>query len=759
MGTGSLARLLLAGSAVVGLTAATTSAAHAQQPTQQAAVLEEIIVTATKRAENLQEVPVSVGTVAPDKLEAVMSAGVDLLALSGSVPSLYAESTFARTFPRFYIRGLGNSDFDLNSTQPVGVVLDEVVQENPLLRGFPLFDIARVEVLRGPQGTLFGRNTPAGTISFISNKPSEKTEAYFNASYGKYNTLETEGAVGGAVIDGVLSARLSLLYERRDDFVDNTFTGEDDALGGYNEAAARLQFLYDKGGPLTALFNVHARDLDGTARIFRANIIQRGSNDLVPGFRRNQVFQNGQNDLDVSSRGGSLRVEYDLGSVLLTSITGYETVEVYTRGDIDGGVSGTGPGFIPFDSETADEIPDHAQWTQEVRLTSQGSGPFRWQAGVFYFNEDVDARGYSYGNPTDPRGISHFIDSNQESTSWAVFGQANYDITDQLTLTGGLRYNDDEKDYTVSRTVRPGAFVPASGPVGTRTGAASVSGDRITWDVSLTYKATDDINLFGRVASGYRAPSISGRVLFPANLTGGASLNSDISTASAEKIMSYEAGVKSDLWGNKARLNLTGFYSDIKDQQFVAVGGATNVTRLLNADKGIAYGFEAELELLPVDNLLLTGGLSYNYTEIDDPNLPVAPCGGGCTVTDPLFSATSTNVRIDGNPFPNAPKWLFTATARYSIPLGTGEAYIFTDWNYRSKVNFFLYESREFQSDSKIEGGLKIGYLSEGERFGFAVFGRNITNAKELEGAIDFNNLTGIVTEAPFYGVEVTAKF
>ncbi len=729
---------LLAGTASLLALAAAVPAANAQ------AVLDEIIVTATKRAENLQQVPVSVGTITADKLDAVMTGGVDLLALSGQVPSLYAESTFSRTFPRFYIRGLGNSDFDLTSTQPVGVVYDEVVQENPMLRGFPVFDLERVEVLRGPQGTLFGRNTPAGTISFVSKKPTQKTEGYFSAAYGSKNTLDAEGAVGGALVEDILSARLSLKYDRKDDYIDNSYTGEKDALGGHSEAAARLQLLYERG-PFTALANAHYRDLNGTARVFVANAITKGSNDLSSTFSRNSVYQNGANDLDINSKGGSLKMEYDFDGVTLTSISGYESVEVYTRGDIDGGVAGKGPGFVPFDSETADEVPDHSQYTQELRLSNGDGEKLRWQTGFFYFKEDVTAYGYSYGNAADPRGIGIFTDSNQVTKTWAVFGQAAYDLTDRFTLTAGVRYNDEDKDFHVTRTM-PG--VP-----GSTKGNADLSDGQVTWDASLTFKATDDINLFGRVASGYRAPSIQSRPLFYF----GTNINKDaLSVAKAETLMSYEAGIKSDLWERKARLNVTAFYTDIDNQQFTAVGGASNNNTLINADHGIGYGFEAELELLPVENLRLTTGLSYNHTEIDDAGLKVAPCGGGCTVTDPMSGGLAS---IDGNSFPNAPKWIFSASARYGVPVSSGEVYVFTDWNYRSKVNFFLYTSKEFYSDSKIEGGLKVGYVSDDEKLGVALVGRNITNAKELEGAIDFNNLTGFVTDAPYWGVEITSKF
>ena len=157
--------------------------------------LSEIVVTATRRSENLQDIPLSVATVSDETLAAVNSGGADIRGLSGRVPSLNIESSFGRTFPRFYIRGLGNTDFDLNASQPVSLVYDDVVLENPILKGFPAFDVDRVEVLRGPQGTLFGRNTPAGIVKFDTVKPG-KGRNYARISYGTYGTMNAEGAVG-----------------------------------------------------------------------------------------------------------------------------------------------------------------------------------------------------------------------------------------------------------------------------------------------------------------------------------------------------------------------------------------------------------------------------------------------------------------------------------------------------------------------------------------------------------------------------------
>src|SRR5687768_2766994 len=185
--------------------------------------LEEITVTAQRRAENLQEVPLSVSALDAERAGYLRSAGEDVRFLAGRLPSLNIESSFGRTFPRFYIRGLGNTDFDLNASQPVLFVLDDVVFENPTLKGFPIFDIDRIEVLRGPQGTLFGRNTPAGVVKFDSVKPSFQPEGYGRFTYGLYNQLGFEGAAN-APIGEMFAARLSILYERRDAWVDNTFT-------------------------------------------------------------------------------------------------------------------------------------------------------------------------------------------------------------------------------------------------------------------------------------------------------------------------------------------------------------------------------------------------------------------------------------------------------------------------------------------------------------------------------------------------------
>src|SRR5688572_15408277 len=203
-----------------------------------------ILVTATRRSENLQDIPLSVATIPDETLAAISSGGADIRGLSGRVPSLNIESSFGRTFPRFYIRGLGNTDFDLNASQPVSLVYDDVVQENPILKGFPAFDVDRVEVLRGPQGTLFGRNTPAGVVKFDSVRPTRNFEGYGSLSYGTFNTVNAEGALN-LPTSQESALRLSLLNQSRSDWVHNTIpTGLTQDFEGYRDTALRGQWLY-----------------------------------------------------------------------------------------------------------------------------------------------------------------------------------------------------------------------------------------------------------------------------------------------------------------------------------------------------------------------------------------------------------------------------------------------------------------------------------------------------------------------------------
>ena len=687
--------------------------------------LSKITVTAQQIEEDLQEVPVSVTTVPEELLNSMFSGGEDILALAARVPGVYAESSNGRAAPRFYIRGLGNTDFDLAASQPVSIIMDDIVMENVALKSTPLFDLERVEVLRGPQGTLFGRNTTAGIIKFTSAKPTQELDAYVNTTYGSYNTFTLEGALGGPIIEDKLAARASVLHQRRDDWIDNTETAGGPDLGEFSEKAARLQLLYTPTANFSALLNAHMRDLDGTAAIFRANVLTPGSNSLNENYDRDRVSfnQGADNFQGYQTWGASAKLEYDLGPVLITSITGYEAGEGSSEGDIDGGVAGVGPGFIPFDAYTRDSLRNLNQTTQELRFTSQQDSALFWQAGLYYFDSSFDVLTVGPAGFPFPTRLTH------ENTSYAAYGQASYDLSDALKVTGGLRYTNDEKDLTVD---------------GNLAQARNVSDDHLSWELSAMFDLSQAFSLYARVADGFRGPSIQGRdVAFFA----------DPSVAESETILSYELGWKLENLERGLRFNGAFFAYDVQDIQLTAVGGDGNSVQLINADEASAYGVEFDVEYAPTDNLVFTGGFAFTETELNDEGLAVGTCAQ-CTVLDSLNDGGFA--LIDGNPFPNAPEIVGNFTARYAYPLSEKEEiFFFTDWSYQGETNIFLYESAEFNTDDQYEGGLKIGYKRLDSDIEFAFFGRNITDEDNIKGGIDFNNNTAFVNEPRIWGISL----
>jgi iron complex outermembrane receptor protein len=731
-------RVIAAHGAMLLLSAWPGGSALAQAQATSANELQTVTVTAQRRTENIREVPVSVSAIKGEKLDVIVSGGEDIRVLAGKVPSLNIESSNGRTFPRFYIRGYGNTDFSLFASQPVSLIYDDIVQENPILKGFPIFDVAGVEVLRGPQGTLFGRNTPAGVVKLESEKPNlKKVEGYYNATWGTHNTVNLEGAVNVPLSDK-WAMRVSTLRQHRDDYVSNysdvAKTNKTGDLDGYNEHAERVQFLYTPDATFSALFNVHQRTTDGSARLFRANLIKKGTNNIADGYDLDSIVTNAQNFQSLKTKGANLRLSWDLGAVKLYSITGYEAVDHYgSRGDIDGGTP-AGPGFIPFQVQTASRLTDLSQYSQEFRVESKNAGPLNWQAGLYYFNEDATGGSDNFDSVTQAQ-TSRVI-SNQKNKAWAAFGSVSYAVSDAFTLRGGLRYTDDKKEFNTLEHTN----VTLIGPAG-----ISESKSKVNWDLSGTYKLNRDVNLYARVATGFRAPSIAA-----------ASASVPVTVADAETVTSVEGGIKADLFERRARVNFSLYDFEVKNQQLTVVGGNSNITKLINAAKTKAQGAELDFEGIVSPSLRLTAGASYNFTEIRDPSLSVAKCAQ-CTITDPITAANF--VSINGNPLPQAPKWTVNATARYGVPVGDGEFFVYTDWSYRTKINFFLYEAAEFSGKPLTEGGLRVGYNWAGGKYELAAFGRNILDQRRITGAIDFNNLTGFTNEPRTWGVQFKGNF
>ena len=732
-------------------------------PASAQTILEEIVVTAQKREQNIQDVPISITRMSGQWLESKFAGGGDVLELASTVPGLHVESSNGRLSPRFYMRGLGNADFTAAASQPVSIVFDEVPMEKASLKSFPIFDLDDIEVIRGPQGTLFGRNTTAGILKFDSRRPTEETEGYIKASGGNLGTINVEGAVGGTLVENTLMGRVSFITQHRSDWVNNAYTGENDAMGGFDIFAGRVQLLWTPSDDFSALLLYQHQDQGGnSASLFRANVFDKGSNKLNDNYDRNTVYFDGGNNnpAKIKSFGMTLKLDWDVGDHTITSITSYQDIyDRFARGDIDGGYGclftcgGLPPGphgafgppstpFSPFNSPFIVNVDtggdqEVEQITQEIRIASNLDGPFNYQVGAFYFEDELISlsKNQSAGAPAFVVGTSATV----ENTTWAVFGQGSYDITEQVTLTAGVRYTDDEKDAVhVRESGPPGAMLGPLAPI-------SLGDDELSWDVSLAYAVSDTAQVYARVATGFRAPTIQERLE-----------DDPVATiADSETIMSYEIGYKALF--EKVRLNVAGFYYEVDDMQLVAVGGAANTTTLLNADEGVGYGVEFDIDIAMTENLILSGGFGYNKTELNDKELTL-PIGPLATSRDPLDA--NGRAIIDGNPFQHAPKWTGNLQLDYTHPMANGnELYLFTDWKLKGKTSDFLYESIEFTFGTQFEGGLRVGYRDTVRNFEIGLFARNITNEHNPIGGIDFANNLGYVNQPRIWGGEARYSF
>ncbi|WDS38009.1 TonB-dependent receptor [Pseudoxanthomonas sp.] len=741
-----------------------TASASAQQAARDTATsLDTVTVTAERREQNLQDTPVSVGVVQGEAMRDFTAGGDDtLLALSGKVPSFYAETTTGRIFPRFYIRGLGNIDFYLGASQPVSIIQDDVVLEHVVLKSNPVYDVDQIEVLRGPQGTLFGRNTTAGIVKFDSIKPSDTYAGRVSASYGSYGTASLDAGFGGPIND-VLSFRVSTLFQHRDDWVDNTYDGPSadgtrtprkDAMGGYDDRNLRLQLLLKPNDQFSLLASAHTRDYDGTSTLFLRNAITKGSNAVdVPRdqVRYDEAMDNPQ---AYKTHGGSINASYDFGPVTLTSISAYETTSGYSRGDTDGGAAVDHPfnGVPNGYGQSMGQIRDLDQYTQEFRLASNGEQALSWQVGAFYFDgrDTTDFYQRAWFLQGAARNPNNWVRLRNINTSWAGFGQVSWKATDALTLTAGIRQTEDTKKTRLLKTADT-----AAGAV-TYTGRTNVemSDTQPSWDLSAMYEINPQLSVYARIARGFRGPTIQGR---------SAVFNADFTTADSETILSYEAGIKSSLFNNRLRLNVTGFTYTVDDIQLNGNDANGNGV-LFNADKARAYGLEADLDWRPIPNLSLTAGLSLLHSEIQDKRVYAQVCALNgvvvCTVNDPTIKVGSnTFAQIDGNPLPNAPTYNLSFGARYDMPVGQdGAVFVATDWNKQGETQYVLYDTDEFNSKGNFEGGLKLGYSGGYGAWEVAAFARNITNEKNLKGVIE-NYMAAVYNEPRIIGVSFSANW
>jgi iron complex outermembrane receptor protein len=633
--------------------------------------LEEIVVTAQRREESAQSVGIAMSVLSGQSL--ADKSIVYINDLQNAVPSLQVEPAFGSSQPQFRLRGVGFIDYTSNNTSAVGVSLDGVAFALPIQTQGQLFDIDRVEVLRGPQGTLYGRNTTGGEINFISNRPTAETHAGFSLEYGSHNEVNAEGFVSGAIADG-LSGRLSVATEQGGAWQRNRVTGQ--SLGDKDKVAVRGQLQWEPAEAFNFRLGVHwAQDKSDEQGLYLlqpfkpgapgAPTIPADTSRYVTGWALNPVFAKliglnpdskpGVND---SNNGVDLTSDIDFGGVKLTGITAYNKLIRREYADWDA---------TQFDDSDEYFNSDFNVFSQELRLASTGSGAFQWVTGVFYSNEDLHEDFYS--DLTDRLGGIAVTTYEQIANSVGVFAQGNYQFTDELKLTLGVREDHENRELKGLNT----GFLPG---VASLTGGAlgsSIISNLPSGKIELDYKPVTDTLIYESISRGVKSGG------FTAHNTTTAALADPFEP---EKLTAYEVGIKSDVT-RTLRVDTSVFYYRYKDQQILGKifddASQTYVGRFVNANSRISGG-ETELEWRPTAAFSVSqyAGFAEGY------------------YTSKLLNSDTPPVDYDGRP-ESFPKWSYGGDASYSWNVGAYSLTAESNYSFHDTYSqFFLLGSNDF---------------------------------------------------------------
>jgi outer membrane receptor protein involved in Fe transport len=641
----------------------------ASLPAADAAGLDEVVVTAERKQESLQNVGIAISVLSGQSLADKSITYVN--DLQNAVPSLQIEPAFGSGQPQFRLRGVGFLDYTSNNTSPVGASLDGVAYALPIQTQGQLFDLDRVEVLRGPQGTLYGRNTTGGEINFISNRPTADTHAGFTAEYGSHNEFNAEGYVSGTLTDGLLG-RLSVATEQGGAWQRNRVTGQ--SLGDKDKVAVRAQLQWNPSEVvdlrLAAHFSQDKSDEQGLYLLKAyspadgAPTLPADTSRYVTGWSLNPTFANiigipadSKPGLDNSNNGVDLSANIDFGAAKLTSITAYNKLIRREYGDWDATQYYDSDEYFNSDLDV---------FSQELRVASTGTGALGWVVGGFYSDEDLNEDFYS--DFTDRLGGIALTKYEQVANSVGVFGQANYQFTDMLKGTLGVREDHETREL---KGLNTGFLVPS---IPSFTGGAlggSTTSNLPSGKVELDYKPLTDTLIYGSISRGVKS--------------GGFTAHNTVSAPAAdpfepERLTAYETGVKSDIT-RTLRLDASVFYYRYRDQQILGKVfdevSQSYIGRFVNANSRISGG-EAELEWRPVSALSITQYLGYAegyYTS---------------TLLD------SNNVDYNGRPL-SFPKVSYGGDVAYSWPVGGFKLTAEGNYSFHDTYSqFYLLGSNDF---------------------------------------------------------------
>jgi iron complex outermembrane recepter protein len=697
----------------------------------QVGALEEVLVTARKREENLQDVAVAVSVVSAKTIE---DAGlIRLTNIAELVPNMTSQEPISNKATNITLRGISSSG-GLGNDPGVGVYVDEVYVARESGFNADLLDVRRVEVLKGPQGTLFGRNSAVGAITITTKRPSEEFEGQVLADIGDYDYQRYGALISGPITDG-LAGKISAVYNERDGYLDNTFGGTVNTVDYHTyrgqllwEPMERLEFL---------LIGDYRKDKSDGNNLITQTVGEDPDKDYEVSIP-DSGFE------DVEAKGLALTANYDIDNYLLTSITSWNKIDEKYQNDTD---------WTELDALTTNDERDNKQWSQELRISSTSDSNLQWVAGLYYFHQKFEtfqqvingpdniyaAIGLTdligSGTPPSSIGLPDTVEiaagSTIDTDSYAAYANVDYAFNEQWSVDVGIRYSKDEKKLEFDQLADP--LATAFGFLNLNI-KDDINDSQWTPTISLNWAPVEDVLTYAKYSKGYKAGGFN---------------NSVSSTGSAlafdpEDLDAYELGFKSTLLDNTLRLNAAAFYMEYNDKQesaFVAGVGFVQT----NAGQATSKGAEVEFEYLAMDNWSIYGSLGYVDSTYDE-------------------YLNSDGNDYGGNDLTRAPEWMGN--------IGTQVEWQYTDYlagmfrlDYSYQDSFFTSAANNpfFAGDSQniVNARLQVSDINQTWRV--TLWGRNLTdddNINTIDGASSFLPTYHYSLIAPrTYGVELQYSF
>jgi iron complex outermembrane receptor protein len=625
------------------------------------ATLAPMVVTAQKRAEDVQDIPASITVIDAHLIEDARIQGME--EISTFTPGLEFRNAGSRRHSISFMRGIKNIH---NQEPAMGYYVDGVSYSKSYMFDFPLFDMERVEVLRGPQGPLYGRNSMSGVINVVTAEPSNETQGKISLNLGNYDLAELQGHLKTPIIEDKLLMGFSGLLKQRDGYMENDIqTGEDE--GRYTEGGGgRLKLKYLPSDVLDITLGLDGKTYDEGAfalrRTSRNPLVQKGVVEADDKYHYSHDFAG---TADTDFWGTYLNVNYALPIGTLTSITGYRDYHVDEFIDSD---------FSPLDLTRLNYVQEDQNITQEFRLASpETGGPFQWLAGFYYFNNDSENRTTTYyrsamgGHPQNPFGADtgnrlNVSDGSNEGT--AVFGQGTYRFREKFGITLGLRYEYEEAEMKWTQKDSPDNGTPTTQELP----FANNDFDTLLPKVSLAWYMTDSHMAYATFAGGHRSGGFN--KLAP----------DGYNAFDEETSWLYEIGTKLGFLNQRLVMNLAGFYMDIEDEQITKFDTGLNTPYNVNAGESHRLGIEAEIRYTPVPGLDFNAGITVLKAEYDS------------------YTDSAQGIDYDGNQVFNVPKLSGNIGAQYRCPL-------YGQWDFMGRVDVIGFGRRYLDDANEVEEG------------------------------------------------------